>query len=86
MADRGPIYRLDSRVEKLLEGLGAAAREEGLSVLDDLVRLEAASLRASPSGAVLSYLDGWPLFDPAGRAVVAALVEGRDHRGVDHHA
>ena len=78
VADYGPIYRLDGRVEELLEGLGAAAREEGLSVLDGLGRLEAASLRASPSGAVLAYLDGWPLFDPAGRAVVAALVEGRD--------
>ena len=78
VADWGPIYRLDVRVEELLEGLGAAAREKGLSVLNDLGRLETASLRASPSGAVLAYLDGWPLFDPAGRAVVAALVEGRD--------
>lgn len=78
VADYGPIYRLDVRVEELLEGLGAAAREKGLSVLDGLGRLELASLRASPSGAVLAYLDGWPLFDPAGRAVVAALVEGRD--------
>ena len=74
VADYGPIYRLDGRVEELLEGLGAAAREEGLSVLDDLVRLEAASLRASPSGAVMADLDGWPLFDPAGRAVVSALM------------
>ena len=41
VADYGPIYRLDVRVEELLEGLGAAAREEGLSVLDGLGRLEA---------------------------------------------
>ena len=78
VADWGPIYRLDVRVEELLEGLGAAARAEGLSVLDGLARLEAASLRASPSGAVMADLDGWPLFDPAGRAVVSALMEGRD--------
>ncbi len=84
VADYGPIYRLDVRVEELLEGLGAAAR--GLSILDGLGRLESASLRASPSGAVLAYLDGWPLFDPAGRAVVAALVAGRDHRArVEDH-
>ncbi len=56
VVDYGPVYRLDVRVEELLEGLGAAAREEGLSVLDGLVRLEAASLRASPSGTVLAYL------------------------------
>ena len=36
VADYGPVYRLDLRVEELLEGLGAAAREEGLSVLDGL--------------------------------------------------
>lgn len=79
VVDYGPIYWLDSRVVELLTRFGREASGAGMAVLADLARLEAASLRASPSDAAMAYLDGWPLFDPAGRAVIAALVEGRDN-------
>jgi hypothetical protein len=39
VADYGPIYRLDSRVEELPVRLGAAALEASLWVLDSLGRI-----------------------------------------------